>query len=160
MSETGKSTVKSGTKRDAIRRKVDASKTDLARRAPTKKDPPEGLRALVADYPFAMLLGGAALGILAGALLPRGARRVAGSKLSRRATALAGIAAEVGLAYGKRALVAAAETAGDAREKAGEIGETVGESASGYSHKVAGAAREAANTIGRQAIKLRSHLRH
>lgn len=171
MSETGKSTADSGsksansgskaaTKREAIRRKVDASKTDLARRASPDKRPPEGIRALAADYPFALLLGGAALGVLAGIWLPRGARLAAGSRFSRKAAAAAGIAAELGLAYGKRALEAAAETAGDAREKVGEIGETVGDSASGYSQRVAGAAREAASTIGRQAIRLRSHLRH
>ncbi len=159
-SAAGEGKSKAETKREAIRNKVAASKSDLARRAPTDAEPPEGLRALAADYPFALLIGGAALGVLAAAVLPRGLRLAVGSKLSRRAVAAAGIAAELGLAYGKRALEAAAESAGEAREKAGDLGAAATAGVAGYSQKAARTAREAGITIGRQAIKLRSHLRH
>jgi hypothetical protein len=192
VSDTGKSAgkgdgakgdmAKSDSKRAAIRRKVEASAADLARRAPAKKPavkkapvvrvaakpgkvtsnarPADALRTLAADYPFALLAGGAAIGVLLAAVMPRGVRLAAGSKLSRRAAAVAGIAAELGLAYGKRALEAAAESAGEAREKAGEIGESAANGASAYSRSLAETARDAATTIGRQAIRLRSHLRH
>jgi len=164
VTETRKSAVKNGTKREAIRRKVADSKADLARTQPAPAGPPEGLRALAADYPFALVMGGVALGVLAGALLPRSALGVAaGRKLSKRAAALAGIAGELGLAYGRQALKAA----GEAKGKAGEISGTVGESAADYSRKAAelvgdaaASAREAGITIGRQAIRLGSHLRH
>lgn len=123
------------------------------------RDPPEGYKALALDYPFTLILGGLALGAIAGALLPRSATR----KLGRGAVVAAGVAGELGLAYGRQALETAVEVSGGGREKLGalgeklmELGETVGAGAS----DAAGSARDTGLKIVRQVIRLTSQLRH
>lgn len=178
----------SETKRDALRRKVAESQANLTRTQPAGQQPPEGYRALAMDYPFALVLGGLALGAIAGALLPRSVAR----KLARGVAAAAGVAGELGLAYGRQAIDAAGELSDEGRNKLGglgeklaELGETVAESAGAYGRKAAdlagdaaagagkaagkaaGAAGDAADTaresgmkIARQVIRLTSQLRH
>lgn len=130
----------------------------------------DSARAIASEYPFALLLGGLALGVVAGALLPR----AAGRRLTKGAVAAASIAGELGLLYGRQAL----EKAGDAAGSLDGLKETVGANAADYSRKAAdlvgdagrkaaeaaseafAATRDASHKIGKQAIRLRSHLRH
>ncbi|MBC2664761.1 hypothetical protein H7F51_04430 [Novosphingobium flavum] len=137
--------------------------TAPAKTAPTTTDAAESVRAFAREYPFAVLVGGIALGALAGAVMPRAAAR----RLTKGAIAVAGIAGELGLLYGKQAIARASEAA----EALPGAAETVGTNAADYSRKAAGVlgdvlstasatAREASHKIGRQAIRLRSHLRH
>lgn len=144
------------TRRDQLRRKVAESQASLSRPQVPERDPPEGYKALAMDYPFAIVLGGLALGAIAGALLPRSAAR----KLVRGAVAAAGVAGELGLTYGRQALDAAGDLTGNRREKLGtigeklaELGETVSEAAGAYGRKAADLAGDAAATAGKAAGK-------
>jgi len=130
---------------------------------PQAAEPAESVRALAGDYPFTLVLGGLALGVVVGALLPRSA----GKKLAQGAVAAATLAGELGLIYGKQAL----ERAGEATGSLDELKDAVSARASTLSRKAAEAAgealgsagataREASDKIGRQAARLRSHLRH
>lgn len=135
-----------------------------------EREPPEGYKALAMDYPFALLLGGLALGAVAGALLPRSATR----KLAQGAITAAGVAGELGLAYGRQALEAAGEISDDGREKLGamgeklaELGEALSDGAGTCGRKATEVASDAANKtretgirIARQIFRLMSQLRH
>lgn len=63
-------------------------------------EPPEDYVALAREYPFSLIAGGLALGVLAGALLPRGTAR----KAARGALSLAMAAGEFGRTYGRRVI--------------------------------------------------------
>jgi len=55
------------TKREQLRRKVAESQAALTKPQTAAGEPPEGYRALAADYPFALLLGGDTIeGVLRG----------------------------------------------------------------------------------------------
>ena len=156
------------TKRKALRKKVDEAQAELARPAPPEAAPPEGIRALAMDYPFAMILGGVALGAVAGALIPR----AAGRRLTQGALAAATVAGELGLAYGKHALEATGEAAASASkegrqllsglgERIEDLSGTVGQSATHAGKRAADAAGEAAEVardvgmrIAQQVIRL------
>jgi len=183
---------KPANKREQIRRKVTESQAQLAASRNAGGEPPEGLRALAMDYPFALLAGSVVVGAVVGAILPRSPlRRFAGA-----ATALATVAGELGLAYGRHAL----DKAGAAAGKLDGLREDLGDSAADYSRRataligsagrLAGEAmqeaaksalqageavqekvldaavtaqkstREVGAKVGRQAIRLRSHVRH
>lgn len=162
------------TKRKAIRDKVAAAQADLAKPAVPERDPPEGLKALAMDYPFALMLGGVAAGVVIGALLPKGAAR----KLTRGAIAAATVAGELGLTYGRNTLEAANETAAtvtregrlkleDLSGKLADLSESVGENANEAGKRALAVASDAAEgargtglRLARQVIKLTSQLRH
>lgn len=144
------------TKREKLRRKVAESEAKLNRKQLAEASPPEGYRALAMDYPFALVLGGLAVGAIAGALIPRSPA----SKLARGAMAAAGLAGELGLTYGRKALEAAGDVADDGREKLGgiggklaDLGQAIGAEAGEYSRKVADLAAQAASGAGQAADK-------
>lgn len=144
------------TKRDQLRRKVAESQASLGRGHFPERDPPEGYKALAMDYPFVLVLGGLAVGAIAGALLPR----AAGRKLVRGVVAAAGVASELGLAYGRQAFDVAGELSDEGRQKLGglgeklvELGESVSESAAAYGRKAADFAADAASGAGKAADK-------
>ena len=134
------------TRRKALRKKVDEAQTDLAKTAPPEAAPPEGIRALAMDYPFALLLGGVALGVVAGALIPRSASR----RLTRGAIAAATAAGELGLIYGKHALEATGEAAASASKEGRHL-------LSGLSERVedlSGSVSENATHAGKRAAEV------
>jgi hypothetical protein len=155
------------TKREQLRRKVAESRSALTKPQTAAGEPPEGYRALAADYPFALLLGGLALGAIAGAVLPRRA----GRKLIQGAVAAAGVAGELGRTYGRQALDTVGDAAGAVGDAAGsighesrsrlgtlgeklvELGEAFGEAASAYGRKAADVAGETATAAGSAAGK-------
>ena len=181
MSETGPSARQTTTASQAAAvDRGDASQSPI-RALPQPAEPLAGARALAGEYPFAVMLGGLALGALVGAFLPRSA----GRKLAKGAIAAASVAGELGLLYGRQAL----EKAGDAAGSLDELKDSVSSSATDYSRKAADAvggasrkaadivgdagrlaadaavdalasARDASHKIGKQVIKLRSHMRH
>lgn len=104
-------------RRERIQKRIAASQgrlerdsTDLpaiARRDPLPDAyPPEDFRALAKEHPLLTVAAGVGLGLLAGALIPKGAA----SKTGRRLIGLATVAAELGLAFSKQA----ADKAGEA----------------------------------------------
>lgn len=162
------------TKRKAIRNKVEQSQAELAAPALPKQDPPEGVRALAMDYPFALMLGGLAVGVVIGALIPKGTAR----KLSRGAISAATVAGELGMTYGRNTLDAANETAAivtregrqrldDLSGKLADLSGSVGENANEAGKRALAAASDAAEgarnsglRLAQKVIRLTSHLRH
>lgn len=138
---------KDQSRRDRIKIRIAESQAQLRDSKPVgalpDADPPEKISGLAAEYPGLVIAGGLALGLLAGSLLPRSA----GTKLSRRTTALVGIVSEVGLVLGKQALERASTASRDGRGKLGELGDVLGEKAAGARRK-AGAASSAMRVTG------------
>lgn len=102
---------------ERIRQRIAASQGRLARESeslpavPQRERlpdgyPPEDFRSLAAEYPLLTVAAGVGLGLLVGALVPKGV----GGKAGRRAMAIAAAAAELGMALSKQA----ADKAGDA----------------------------------------------
>lgn len=165
-------------KRQAIRDKVEQSQAELAQAESAKpgiprQDPPERLAALVMDYPMALMLGGLAVGVVAGALLPKGVART----LTRKAVAAAALAGDLGLNYGRSTVDAANETvatvgregrralddlSGKLAVVSGSIGENAndaGKRAVAVANDTAEVARDAALRIAQQIVRLTSQLR-
>ncbi|MBA3054625.1 MAG: hypothetical protein FP826_06775 [Sphingomonadales bacterium] len=149
-------------KRAAIRRKIEASQVDLAKvRPPVDAAPEAGFTNVALGHPLALVLGGLALGAVAGALLPKSL----GRRIGKGAVAAATIAAELGLAYGRQALEKTSEAAREGRQKLGTLGETVGDEIVIYGKKAANSvdlepARENGMKLARKVRKLTSQLRH
>ncbi len=161
-------------KREKIRRKVAESEAGLARQHLPHGSPPDGVRSLAMDYPFALIFGGLAIGVIAGAMIPR----AAGKRLGKGAAAAAAIASEFALAYGQRALDATGKAAEDGRVRASELGGAVSDGVSTYGGKAAdvlggvgkaaveaaldtaGTARHSGRRLARRAIALAANLRH
>ena len=112
-------------------------------------EPPETYADLGRDYPLTLVAGGLAAGLLAGILLPRGA----GRKLAKGAAAMAIAAGEVSRTYGKQAIDAAGEAAGEGREKLKDLSHE----ASDFGKKLsdaAGPAAAAGKDLGMRLIRL------
>ncbi|MES2493300.1 MAG: hypothetical protein V4579_08490 [Pseudomonadota bacterium] len=169
----------SDTKRQALREKVEQSQAELAKSDPVnpgvpRRDPPEGVAALVMDYPFVLMIGGLAAGAVIGALLPKGAAR----KLTRGAVAAAAAAGELGRTYSRNTLDKASDTASsvsrgrrraidglserlaDLTDSVSENAHTAGKRASTVATDAAEGARDAGLRFAQQVLKLTSHLRH
>lgn len=113
--------------------------------------PPEDFRTLAKEHPMLTVAAGLGLGLLVGALIPKGA----GGKAGRRLIGVATVAAELGLAFSKQA----ADRAGDAgREGLARLDESTAPL-----RKRAGRAGSAARSKGielaGEAIKLAAKLR-
>lgn len=107
-----------GAKRNA--KMTDDDKTLPAITTPPAGEPPEDFSALARQYPGLLLAGGIAIGLVAGALLPR----KAGGKLAGRAAALAAVAGELGLALSQSAREKAGDAAREGRAKLAELGDS------------------------------------
>lgn len=102
---------------ERIRERIAASQGRLARESkelpavPRREPladayPPEDFRTLAKEHPMLTVAAGIGLGLLVGALIPKGS----GGKVGRRAMGIAVAAAELGMALSKQA----ADKAGDA----------------------------------------------
>ena len=129
-------------------------RNNLSPSCPPDAVPPETYAELCKDYPFALIVSGLGLGMLAGDILPRGL----GRKLARGALAASAIAIEAGQNYSSHLV----EAADHGRDKLGSL--KLG--ASTYGRHLAGTAGQSAhkgrvsamNTIGK-AIKIVADLR-
>ncbi len=99
------------------------SVADLAPMRIPNAEPPEDYVALAKDYPIALIAGGLAVGLLAGALLPRGF----GRKFARTAVTTALTAGELGRNYGRQVIDVATDTSRGSRKKLATLGDAVSE---------------------------------
>lgn len=113
--------------------------------------PPEDYRSLAAEYPVLTVAAGIGLGLLAGALLPKGA----GSKLGRRAIGVASVAAELGLVLSKQARDKAEEAGRESLSQLGERTAPLRKRAA----RAGGSARSQGVRLAGEAIKLAARLR-
>lgn len=152
-------------KRTRIKGKIAASEERLrregdapARRQFPDRDPPETYRSLAGEYPWATVLGGLALGALAGALLPKGAAR----KLGSRALTIATVAGELGLTFSKQARDKAGEVGREGIARLGDLSESVGENTADLRQRAgsaAGRARSRGLELAGRAVKLAARVR-
>ncbi len=121
-------------------------------------EPPENYVDLAKDYPVALIAGGLAIGVIAGALLPRGF----GRKFARSAVSIALTAGELGRNYGNQVIDVASDGSRESRKKLGNLGDAVSElggrvalSASDRGRK----GRSIGHKAAREAIRIVANLR-
>lgn len=108
--------------------------------------PPESYRSLAAEYPWLVVATGAGLGMLAGALVPKGF----GNKLGSRLMTAAALAAELGLAISKQA----GPSASPAETVAEPVPASPADRIKGRLNSTAGAARSTGVMLAGEAIRL------
>jgi len=147
---------------ERIRQRIAASQGRLARESedlpavPQRERlpdayPPETYRSLAAEYPLLTVAAGVGMGLLLGALVPKGA----GGKAGRRAMAIATAAAELGMALSKQA----ADKAGDAgREGLAKLDQGTAPLRQ-RAVRAGGSARSKGVRLAGEAIKLAARLR-
>lgn len=114
-------------------------------------EPPETYTDLARDYPLALIAGGLAMGVLAGALLPRGIGRKVGKSVLTGAL----MAGELGRNYSRQAGEKLGDVASDGRDKVVELGSR----AQGGGQKAVLTSRDLGIKAAREALKLVSNLR-
>lgn len=126
---------------DRLTRRVEVAKLRAAARteraANAASDGGSNVLALMRKHPFATIGGALVVGAIAAQLLP-GKMGKGTRKNSRRAFDLAAGAAELALAYGKRASESAADTGRDSAIKLGHAGHEFGTMASDRLNGLAG----------------------
>ena len=149
-------------RRDRIKQRIAASQARLDREsadlpALPRRDPlpdrypPEDYRSLAAEYPVLTVAAGLGLGLLIGALVPKGI----GGKFGRRAFTVATAAAELGLLLSKQAR----EKVDDAgREGLAQLDERTAPLRQ-RAARAGGAARSQGARLAGEAIKLAARLR-
>lgn len=114
-------------------------------------EPPETYTDLARDYPLALIGGGMLVGLLAGALLPRGIGRKVGKGLLTGAL----MAGELGSTYSVQASQKLGDVSSDGRDKVVELGTRAQEG----TRKAASTSRDLGIRAAREAIKMVGKLR-
>ena len=126
---------------------------------PADVNPPESISDLAREYPGLMVVGGLALGLLVGALLPRGTAR----KLANGAMAAAALGGEASMSLARQARVKAKAAAAEAGEQLGDFKDDATESAGKLRRRASTAAGDASSAgmdMARAGLRLLSSLRH
>ncbi len=130
--------------------------------APNQPEPPEDLASLLKEHPGLILAGGLAVGLLAGALLPKKAAAKTGGNLGAKALSLAAVAAELAMTLGQQARDQAGDAAREGRAKLADLGESAGTLGRKAAYRASAVRGEAARTglkLARQAVKLAAKTR-
>ncbi len=126
--------------------------------APDDGNPPESVGELMRGHPGLVIGGGLAIGLLVGALLPRGTAR----KLARGAIATAAISGEASRAFAKQASAGVRNAAHEASSQFHTLEDSAGKGAkrlrSGAA-SAAGSATSAGLDMTRAALRLLANLR-
>lgn len=112
----------------------------------------DGVGEFIRSHPAAFIAGGILLGVVAGALLPRGT----GRRLAKGATAAAIAAGQVGLQLSHQARETAEELTREGRDAL----ERNASAAQRRATELASSAREAGSKLAEQAVELASRGRH
>ena len=126
---------------------------------PAEVDPPDSISDLAREYPGLLVVGGLALGLLVGALLPRGAAR----KLANGAMTAAALGGEASMSLARQARVKAQNAAAEAGEQLGDFKDEAGQTAGKLRRRAANAAGDGSSTgmdMARAGLRLLSSLRH
>lgn len=161
-------------RREELREKIAAGEARLEERSlgDYAREARDSATGFVREHPIATVGAALAFGIVLAAILPGPGRRLTkrvGGQVSDRATALAAIAAEMGIAYGSSLMGTASSAARAGQDKLEDIGDSLGDSArtirreaSHRAAKVGDSAailkRDAGRKAGRTARDLRSRI--
>lgn len=135
-------------KRDELRAKIEAGEQRNAQRsvADYARDATNSATEFVKEHPITAVAGVAVIGLAIGAMTRPG-RRVA-RQAGARASSLASVAAELGLAYASGMMDAAGDAARTGRDKLEDLGD-------GVAHSARSAKRSAAHLAGDGADNVR-----
>ena len=149
-------------RRERIRQRIAASQARMVRDSDSqplvpRRDPlpdaypPEDYRTLAAEYPLLTVAAGVGVGLLIGALLPKGA----GGKFGRRAMGVATAAAEMGLLLSKQAASRAEDAGRQGLTRLGEQAAPLRQRA----NRAGSSARSQGVRLAGEAIRLAARLR-
>ena len=161
-------------KREELREKIAAGEARHAERSlgDYARDARDNATGFVREHPIAAVGAALAVGVVLAAIIPGPGRRLTqrvGKQVSTRASTLAAIAAELGLAYGTSLMNFAGNAAQTGQDKLEDFGDAIGDSARTVrreaSHRTAkvsdGAAsikRDVSKKAGRAVRGLRSRI--
>ena len=137
---------------DRLKREGAAAPKPAAKQPAVKKSAhargskPDGLLATAAEYPFLTIVGGIAAGAVIAALMPK----AFASKFAKRSVALATVAGELGMVYGKTALDKAGELGHEAQERIGDAVKSLDENTADARSRVG----EIAGEVGARATQI------
>jgi len=159
-------------KREELKNRIEAGQQRHANRTvgDYAREARDTATAFVKDHPVATVVGGLAIGVIIASMVPGPGRRMR-KQATRRGSALAAMAAEIGLAYGASlidGLGTAARAGGDRLE---DLGDVIGDSAHDLRRKASlqGSAasegarrltREVGKKTGRKVRDLRARMAH
>ncbi|MXO64598.1 hypothetical protein [Altericroceibacterium endophyticum] len=160
------------TKSEEIEKRVEAATNRNTARQPSNLEK-AGEKAIEAkdrftdfakEHPLTVAAGGLALGIVISAMFPRSPTRKAGAKAAKRAAGLAGIAADMAMAYAQQAADVTEKVGRRGAEKLEDLGDDVGDRTRifrrGAHYRMEGAS-DHARTLARETNKkMRRTLRH
>lgn len=130
-------------------REQDRSFSDYAREAR------DGASSFVKEHPITTLAGGVAIGVLIAAIVPGPGRRLR-KQATRRGAVLAGMLADLAVAYGSQALDGAGNAARSGKSRLGDLGDTLSDALADGARSLrreAGDASDAAESATREAGK-------
>lgn len=161
-------------RRQELREKIAAGEARLEERSlgDYARNARDSATGFVREHPIATVGAALAFGIVLAAILPGPGRRLTkrvGGQVSDRATALAAIAAELGVAYGSSLMGAASSAARTGQDRLEDLGDSIGDSARSIrretSHRAAKVGdsaailkRDVSRKAGRAARDLRSRI--
>lgn len=121
-------------KREELRGKIAAGEARLANRSLGEyaRDARDRSAGFVRQHPIATIGAALAFGALLAAIIPGPGRRLSqrvGGNVGSRASSLATIVAELGIAYGTSLMNAAADAARTSQDRLGNLGDAIGDSA-------------------------------
>ncbi len=148
-------------KREELREKIAAGEARQAERSlgDYARDARENATGFVREHPIAMVGAALAVGVVLAAIIPGPGRRLSqrvGKTVGSRASSLATIAAELGIAYAANLKDAAGSAAQAGQDKLEDLGDAIGDSARTVrretTHRVA-AASDNASSLRRNTAK-------
>lgn len=140
---------------DRLKRESDQLPALPQRRAPSDAYPPEDFTSLVREHPWLVAAAGAGAGLLLGALIPGRS----GSKLGRRAFALAAAGAELAFTLSRNAREAASDGAREGLHRIEDGTAPLRRRASAAATQGTRSARSGGMRLAGEAIKLAARLR-
>lgn len=155
-------------KREELKNRIEAGQQRHANRTVSDyaRDARDSATAFVKEHPVTTVVGGIAVGVIVASLVPGPGRRMR-KKATRRGSALAAMAAEIGLAYGASLIDSLSDAARASGDRLDDLGETIGDGArdlrrqaTAQGHAASEGARSVARKTGRKVRDLRSRMAH
>ncbi|RXZ66209.1 hypothetical protein [Pelagerythrobacter rhizovicinus] len=159
-------------KREELKNRIEAGQQRHANRTVSDyaREARDNATAFVKEHPVATVVGGVAIGVIVASLVPGPGRRMR-KKATRRGSALAAMATEIGLAYGASLIDSLGNAARASGDRLEDLGDAIGDGArdlrrqAGFQGSAAGEGarrltREAGKKTSRKVRDLRARMAH